>query len=728
MKKEIICLLGLVLGLYLFLAIVFFSPADYSAFSSYGHQQGRVVGNITTFLGYHLRSLFGWMSLIIPSMVLFWVYNLYFYEEEFSGFKIKLLSSFMLLLSSCSAGALLSPANETLTFSLSGVTGFYVSDFIKRYFGYSGAVLFSLSFLLLSAILATGLPILSYIVLLIKKTAAILRSLSRAVFKRKIPVIDRTRTFKKTAPKPMEVSRQIKTEKRTEEPKVIKRPQPAAAESGKARPEKKHVVLRPKEITRGGFTLPPINLLDAAPLQKGKETEENLQAKAELLEETLRDFGIEAKVVNIEKGPVITRFELQPAPGVKVQWIASLSEDIGLVMKSYNVHVAPVPGKGTIGVEVPNITSTMVCLRDIIESAEFHSHKSFLALALGKKVSGESLVSDLTDMPHLLIAGTTGSGKTVCINSLIISLLYRATPEELRLILIDPKMVELMPFNGLPHLIVPVVTNANKAVSALDWAVEEMDSRYRLLSKATARNIEAYNAREEKDPEMPAKLPYIVIVIDELADLMLVASKEIEGCIARLAQLSRAVGIHMILATQRPSVDVITGVIKANFPSRISFKVASKVDSRTVLDMNGADKLVGKGDMLFIPPGMSKPYRAQGSLVSDKEIERVVSFIKDQKEPEYDESILESNTESSGIEAHGKRDKLYKEAVDVVMQTNQASVSMLQRRMGVGYTRAARLIDMMEEDNIVGPYQGSKPREILIDRDEYFSNSKPDDQ
>jgi S-DNA-T family DNA segregation ATPase FtsK/SpoIIIE len=391
-------------------------------------------------------------------------------------------------------------------------------------------------------------------------------------------------------------------------------------------------------------------------------------------------------------------------------------------MKSFNVNVvAPLPGKGTIGVDVPNVGISYVYLKEVISTQEFKKHPSLLALALGKTVSGEPLITDLDGMPHLLIAGTTGSGKTVCINSLLISLLYRATPEELKLILIDPKMVELAPFNGLPHLIVPVVTDAKRAVASLDWSVEEMENRYRLFAKVGARNILSYNEKK-KDSEIPSYLPYIVIIIDELADLMLTASKEMESAIARLAQLSRAVGIHMILATQRPSVDVITGVIKANFPSRISFKVASKVDSRTVLDMNGADKLLGKGDMLFIPPGTSKAIRAQGSLVSDEEINKVVTYIKNQKEPKYQEDIFKANF--SKFSSKAKKDKIYEEAIDVVMQTGQASVSILQRRLGIGYTRAARLIDMMEEEGIVGPYRGAKPREILVDRQTYLKNEQ----
>ena len=719
MKKEIICLLGVVLGLYLFLAIIFFSPLSHPELSSHGVEGESLFRNITVLSGYFLRSYFGWMSIVIPVSIFFWTYIFYFYEEDFKNFKLKLFSLLLLLSSLSCLGALLSYFNKKVSFNISGVVGFYFLDFSKKYFGYSGAILVSFSILLLSAIMVTDLPILSYIIKGLKGLGIILVSLIANIFRRSGAIETQPKRGSSGKERRVEREESLEDENEVSKIKPAKR-KPKLKIEDIDRTQRRAVLKTSKSVSRGGFTLPPIDLLELPDRVQSTEKAEDFHARAELLEESLREFGIEAKVVNIDKGPVITRYELQPAPGVKVHSIASLSEDIGLAMKSHNVHVNPVAGKGTVGVDIPNITSSMVYLREVIESSSYQNQQSLLPLALGKKISGEPFVSDLSAMPHLLIAGTTGSGKTVCINSLIISFLYRATPDEVKMILIDPKMVELMPFNGLPHLIVPVVTNANKAVAALEWAVEEMDSRYRILSKAMTKNIAAYNQKKDKAAELPQKLPYIVVVIDELADLMLVASKDIEGCIARLAQLSRAVGIHMILATQRPSVDVITGVIKANFSSRISFKVASKVDSRTVLDLNGADKLLGKGDMLFIPPGTSKPSRAQCSLVSDREIERVVNFIKEQKEPEYDESILSSSSTVSGVKAHGKRDEVYKEAINVIMQTGQASVSMLQRRLGVGYTRAARLIDMMEEDSIVGHYQGSKPREILVDREDYL--------
>jgi S-DNA-T family DNA segregation ATPase FtsK/SpoIIIE len=452
--------------------------------------------------------------------------------------------------------------------------------------------------------------------------------------------------------------------------------------------------------------------LDSPPPLEERQIKEDLAASARILEETLEDFGISAKVTDIEQGPVITRYELDPAPGVKLNRIVALSDDVALAMKAQSVRIiAPIPGKGRVGVEVPNTQSSFVYLKEVLSGKEFQEAKSMLTLALGKDITGKPIVDDLDDMPHILIAGTTGSGKTVCVNSLILSLLFKASPNDLKFLMIDPKMVELMPFNGLPHLLCPVVTDPKKASVALNWVVNEMEERYRLLAKVGVRNIEAYNEKQES-------IPYIVVIIDEFADLMSVARDQIENAITRLAQLSRAVGIHLMLATQRPSVNVITGVIKANLPARISFKVASKVDSRTVLDMNGADKLLGKGDMLFLRPGESKLIRIQGTLVKDKEIERVVSFIKSQAEPVYDEEILKDQHKSQMV--NGEKDELYDQAVKIIMESNQASVSILQRRMRLGYTRAARIIDTMEQEGLVGPYEGSKPRKILVNREEWL--------
>jgi len=404
---------------------------------------------------------------------------------------------------------------------------------------------------------------------------------------------------------------------------------------------------------------------------------------------------------------------LQPAPGVKIQSISSLADDLALALSASAVRIlAPIPGKNRVGIEVPNGSSAAVFLKDVLTQKHLHRVDSKLNLAIGKDTSGKAIVTDLSDMPHLLIAGTTGSGKTVCLNSLIMSILFNASPSEVKFIMIDPKMVELVPYNDLPHLLCPVITDAKKAAPALNWIVMEMESRYKLFNKEAVRNIKGYH-------DKGLLMPYIVVVVDELADLMQVSAKTVEGAIARLAQLARAAGIHLILATQRPSVDVITGVIKANFSSRISFKVASKVDSRTVLDTNGAETLLGKGDFLFMKTGDPKPMRGQCCFVSDDEINGVIDFIKKQGQPEYNENVLKPQA-ATGMGSNEEKDEMYDEAVRVVIETNQASVTILQRRLRLGYGRAARLIDMMEQYGIVGPYAGSKARDILVDREKWL--------
>ncbi|MCF7888379.1 MAG: DNA translocase FtsK, partial [Candidatus Omnitrophica bacterium] len=419
------------------------------------------------------------------------------------------------------------------------------------------------------------------------------------------------------------------------------------------------------------------------------------------------------EVVGVQKGPVVTMYELSPRPGTKVQKISSLSDDIALAMKSSMVRiVAPLPGRGTVGIEIPNSHKHLVHLRELLEEKKFIKADSKLTLAVGKDVSGNPIIADLGQMPHLLIAGATGAGKTVCVNSLISSMLFKAKPDQLKFILVDPKMVELAPFADIPHLIHPIISESKKAFAALNWAVGEMEQRYKKLAKEGTRNIDAYNKRATE------KMPYIVIVVDELADLMTVARESIETAIQRLAQLSRAVGIHLILATQRPSVDVITGVIKANFPSRISFRVSSGVDSRTVLDSMGAEKLLGKGDLLFLNPGSVKLTRGQGSFIDDYDIEELANFCRSQGAPIYEKSITE---EEKRQKMNLGSDELFDDAVRLILQTNQASASLLQRRMRIGYTRAARLLDIMEQKGIVGPFCGSKARDILVEREKYLA-------
>jgi len=472
-----------------------------------------------------------------------------------------------------------------------------------------------------------------------------------------------------------------------------------------------------------GYTFPPIDLLEenSGEMKNIKAYKSMAIEGAKKLEETLSSFGVIAKVINISRGPTVTRYELQPSAGVKVSKIVNLSDDIALNLASPGVRIeAPIPGKAAIGIEVANKEVSAVLLREVIESPEFKQHPSKLAFALGKDITGECIVADIAKMPHLLVAGATGSGKSVCINSLITSLIYKASPDEVKLLMVDPKVVELGVYNGIPHLLIPVVTDPKKAAGALNWAVQEMVNRYKLFAEKSVRDIKGYNELLKSNGE-EGILPQIVIIIDELADLMMVAPNDVEDAICRLAQIARAAGMHLVIATQRPSVDVITGVIKANIPSRISFAVSSQVDSRTILDMAGAEKLLGKGDMLFYPVGKPKPIRVQGAFVSDKEVEKVVEFVKSQGNVEYDNSIIdEIDNDSTPIESESEDDELLPRAIDLVIESGQASVSLIQRKLKVGYARAARIVDQMEERGIVGGYEGSKPRQILISKQQWM--------
>ena len=465
-------------------------------------------------------------------------------------------------------------------------------------------------------------------------------------------------------------------------------------------------------------------------LAKGKGSQNNGEEVAQnamMLEHVLSDFGITAKVVNATQGPTVTRYEIEPAPGVKVSRIVNLTDDIALNLAAQHIRMeAPIPGKSAIGIEVPNKTTEAVHLRDVLDCSDFKDARGGIPVGLGKDIAGKPVITDLAKMPHLLVAGTTGSGKSVCVNTLISSILFSRKPEEVKLLLIDPKMVELSIYNGIPHLMAPVVTDMKKAAAVLRWAVREMEARYKAFAASGKPDIKSYNEAHPK-----AAMPLIVLIIDELADLMMTAPDDIEESISRLAQMARAAGIHMVLATQRPSVNVITGSIKANVPSRISFAVGSQIDSRTILDMAGAEKLLGKGDMLFAPIGANKPIRVQGAFISDDEVEKLVEFVKDQREPEYDNTVtqeVEKEAEKESSDANDVyRDELLERAVNLVMESGQASVSMLQRRFRIGYTRAARLVDTMEDLKIVGPSMGSKAREILMSPEQakarYFSDS-----
>ena len=517
--------------------------------------------------------------------------------------------------------------------------------------------------------------------------------------------------------------------------KAAKQEEPAGESGGEPESEKKAEKKRPAymDAEPDSYRYPPISLLDES---KGVDTSlaaSEEHTTADLLVNTLKEFGVSTRVIDVSHGPTVTRYELQPSAGVKISRITGLADDIALNLAASGVRIeAPIPGKAAVGIEVPNRKTSVVRLREVLSSPKFRNAKSGVTFALGKDIAGEVMTADIAKMPHLLIAGSTGSGKSVCINSMIVSLLYKSTSDDVKLLMIDPKVVELGVYNGIPHLLVPVVTDPRKAAGALGWAVTEMLRRYKLFAENNVRDIKGFNAAaQERDDLKP--LPQIVIIIDELADLMMAAPNEVEDSICRLAQMARAAGMHLVIATQRPSVDVITGIIKANIPSRIAFAVSSQVDSRTILDGAGAEKLLGKGDMLFHPVGSAKPVRIQGCFVDDKEVERVVEFVKSAGAADYNEEIaeeIEKQATMTGQKKNGAgagngggfdedNDMLMK-AVECVIDAGQASTSYLQRRLKLGYARAARLIDEMEEKGFVGPYEGSKPRQVLISRQQFL--------
>lgn len=473
-------------------------------------------------------------------------------------------------------------------------------------------------------------------------------------------------------------------------------------------------------ISHSNYNLPPLELLRKPLKVKSSRLNKELIENVRILEETLESFGIKICVSEVHKGPAITRYEIQPAPGVKVSRIMRLADDIALSLAAVAVRIeAPIPGKAAMGIEVPNKEIATVCLREILETNEFQDAASPLTIALGKDIAGNPIITDLSKMPHLLIAGATGSGKSVCLNTIICSILYKTAPSEVKLLMIDPKMVEMITYNGIPHLVAPVVTEPKKASSALRWAVKEMENRYELFASLGVRDIIRYNQqiREQKQSHQKP-LPYIVVIIDELSDLMIISPVDVEDAICRLAQMARAAGIHLVIATQRPSVDVITGVIKANIPSRIAFAVSSQTDSRTILDLGGAEKLLGRGDMLFIPVGAIKPLRIQGALVTEKEVEETVDYLVKQGDPTYLAEFPVQQEDTSEEIDYG--DVLFFDAAKLVIETGHASASLLQRRLRVGYTRAARLIDILEAKGIVGPFEGSKPRDVLMTSDQFY--------
>ncbi|WP_159884287.1 FtsK/SpoIIIE family DNA translocase [Paenibacillus puerhi] len=498
---------------------------------------------------------------------------------------------------------------------------------------------------------------------------------------------------------------------------VASSPSDTQMQEGEGTPEDFDIKSKPLALP---YELPSLQLLSKPASGKGGESLD-YKAVARKLEATLESFGVRAKVLEVVRGPAVTRYEIQPDVGVKVSRIVSLTDDIALALAAKDIRMeAPIPGKSAIGIEVPNTEVSIVTMREVMETAAFQDSASRLSIVLGRDISGQPIVGNLAKMPHMLVAGATGSGKSVCVNGIITSILFKAKPDEVKFLMIDPKMVELNVYNGIPHLLAPVVTDPKRASLALKKVVVEMEKRYELFSKSGTRNIEGYN-NMLVETQTGAPLPYIVVIVDELADLMMVAAGDVEDAICRLAQMARAAGIHLLIATQRPSVDVITGVIKANIPSRIAFGVSSQVDSRTILDSAGAEKLLGRGDMLYMPMGASKPVRVQGAFLSDQEVETVCNFVRTQRQVEYVEDMVPQVDDKSD-EQELFEDELYDQAVQIILEAKQASVSLLQRRMRIGYTRAARLIDTMEAKGVVGPYEGSKPREVLVSLEQYHMN------
>ena len=731
-KNEIIAVILFAASLFLFLSIFTFSEQDLSFYTSSPNITSQnATGVVGSYIGGVLLFFVGKATYVIPLLILVWGISRLL-QLEARKFYFKFFGTIILVVAVSASLSMLADLSRTMAFTRGGVIGTMVSNFLLEYLGRVGATVFIVAMTVLSVLIATEFLILPIVMAMFKFVARIPSRIgSRLPERASVSAGEKTARNKlkaakgEIAKKLEAMKSQVEEVRRTslarragkepeEEPAVVVEPQIAHP----ARPQKvsaQSARVAPVSDTSTGekveYKLPGLELLKRPSAGGAKEREEDLKRKAAVLENTLLEFGVEAKVVKINRGPVITMYELEPAMGTKVNRITSLSDNISLAMKSANIRIiAPLPGKGTVGIEVPNVKSELVLLRDILETAEYSEDGSPLKLALGKDISGGPIITDLAKMPHLLIAGATGSGKTVCLNGIISAFLFNSSPDELKFLMIDPKRVELMMFEGIPHLVSPIVTNPKKAAAALNWVVNEMERRYEIFAGKGVRNIAAYKEKIEEGDE---GLPYIVVVVDELADLMIIAQQDVEGAIMRIAQLSRAAGIHMILATQRPSVNVVTGVVKANFPARISFKVASKVDSRTVLDANGAEKLLGRGDMLLMEPGESALIRGQCSLVEDGELRNIVKFIKSQAGPRYiEEAVLKQEKKATG--ARQEKDELYMQAVRIVVGTKQASVSMVQRKLRVGYTRAARMIDIMEDEGIVGPYNGSKPRDILI--------------
>jgi len=765
--RDFLGIATLAFSLFAIVSLVTYSPADPSMNTSFSSQaavtnSGGLVG---AYISDGLAQLFGSGAFFFPLITLIMGWAL-IRGKEFHHWPLRLGSGIFLLIGLCALCSVQFNTDPVFKNSVQvgGLTGETLGRFLVIWFSTIGATIFLVTLVFASLLAMTGTNVNSMLELAAKLAGTYAGKLFQLISKVKTKCNEWIAIARESAK--ASKAAKIKSEEVFEptEPIIVTRerltePEPVQAPTiiPQKKKSKEEFIVNEGSISvseDGDYKIPPISLLDdPLPVEESAEMKEEILLSSSILERKLADFGVEGKVVQVLPGPVITLYEFEPAPGIKVSRILSLSDDLALAMRALSLRIlAPVPGKPVVGIEIPNTRKEVVSFKEVITSKGFAKADSKLMMVIGKDSIGEPMVQDLATIPHLLMAGSTGSGKSVGLNAMISSILLNATPDEVKMIMIDPKMLELSIFDGIPHLISPVVTNPKKAAAALAWAVQEMENRYKLMAELGVRNITGFNLRMDKlrneyeeeleqwekdhakgikphemDPdelmdeeddkpiEPQAKLPYIVIVIDELADLMMVASKGVEEALTRLAQMARASGIHLIVATQRPSVDVLTGIIKANFPSRISYKVTSRVDSRTILDSMGAEKLLGRGDMLFMPPGTHRLLRIHGAMVSDDEIERIIKFIKEQKKPDYIEEIFSSVVvEDEKTEEAEDYDEKYDEALALVARDRQASISYIQRRLRIGYNRAARIIETMERDGVVGPSDGVRPREIYV--------------
>ncbi len=708
-RKEIQGLLFLLLAAFLGISLLSFCPSDQLFWNITGPVEK--AHNLFGTFGAHVSGLL----FFLMGFSSFWLVIIFLCVAVFSFRRIPSTSSvtnfaatIFLLVSSSAILHLQAPQKMVFkgeTIAPGGIIGLLLAESTKKFFNYFGANVLFMSVFVISLMIVTRLSL--------GKIFSRLGLWAMGLFRRIRDIITKRRERKRRAAKTMAARKKIRSS-----PKVT------IVKDSLQKEKMPEQEMFPFMDVAGEFKLPPLDLLTDPPEPQDVEIKrESLEMNARHLERKLLDFGVEGEVVEILAGPVITMYEYKPAPGVKISKISGLSDDLALTLRAPSIRiVAPIPGKAAIGIEIPNNQREMVLLKEILSSSSYKNSKYKLPIALGKDITGTPVITDLTKMPHLLVAGATGTGKSVCINTMINSILFKLSPDTVRLLMIDPKRIELSVYHDIPHLLHPVVTQAKEATKALKWAVEEMERRYMLLSDRGVRNIETYNRkilkRTKIEPQDDKKgkdgiLPYLILIIDELADLMMVSSREVEEAITRLAQMARAAGIHLIIATQRPSVDVLTGIIKANFPTRISFQVSSKIDSRTILDTMGAENLLGNGDMLFLPPGVARVQRIHGAFISEEEVQAVTDFLRKQKKPEYDNEILSHIAkDEKSEEAEIELDEKYDEAVRIVLKSGQASISMLQRKLRVGYNRAARMIEAMEIEGIVGPSDGIKPREV----------------